>query len=54
VATREEITQNLATLHAHQNRRARWVWVALTVFSITVFVVAYRALDWTFLPVGQH
>jgi len=24
------------------------------VFSIAVFVVAYRALDWTFLPVGRH
>jgi len=54
VPTREEITQNLAALHAHQNRRARWVWVALTGFAIMVVVVAYRALGWAFLPMGWH
>lgn len=52
--SREEITQNLETLHAEQNQRARWIWAALSILAIVVVVVAYRTLGWVVLQVGQQ
>jgi hypothetical protein len=40
----EIIRQNLAVLHAAQDRRVRWLWAALAVCAVAGAVIAYRAL----------
>jgi hypothetical protein len=40
----EIIRQNLAVLHAAQDRRVRWLWAALAVCGVAGAVAAYRAL----------
>jgi hypothetical protein len=42
--TPEIIRQNLAVLHAAQDRRVRWLWAALAVCAIAGAIAAYRAL----------
>ena len=42
--SREDIAQNLTSLHAQQDRRARFFWVGLVVLAFGAAVVAYRWL----------
>jgi len=42
--SRDIIRQNLAGLHAHEARRARWVWAGVVVIGIAAAVITYRAL----------
>jgi hypothetical protein len=40
----EIIRQNLAVLHAAQDRRVRWLWAGLAVCAVVGAVVLYRTL----------
>jgi len=40
----EIIRQNLAVLHAAQDRRVRWLWAALAACAVAGAAAVYRAL----------
>ena len=52
--SREKIAENLSTLHAQQNRRARWVWATLIVIAIVGVVAAYQVMGWALPRLGQQ